>query len=156
MKYLRLVDETLCLFADKDENGNPDYPEMYRSSEELKLKCMRSGLTLLDMDVRHLGTDRNLNILKNIVRGLDAMGVRMLHNVDAKNIQRDGKKLIINCGNDSIQADKVVIAVGRGEARNSYPILFGFRHRHSVKRRGYRRSCGNEGPYLERILRKNI
>lgn len=117
MKYLRLVDETLCLFADKDENGNPDYPEMYRSSEELKLKCMRSGLTLLDMDVRHLGTDRNLNILKNIVRGLDAMGVRMLHNVDAKNIQRDGKKLIINCGNDSIQADKVVIAVGRGGAK---------------------------------------
>lgn len=115
MKYIRQVDDALCGFADFVD-GKRDYPEMYRSNEDLKLKCLQNNLRLLDMDVRHLGTDRNLSILKNLVRGLDEMGVDMRSGCEVEKIEKDGEKWIVTAGELEIQADKIVIAVGRGGA----------------------------------------
>ena len=115
MKYIRQVDEALCGFADVVD-GKKDYPEMYRSNEELKLKCLQNNLRLLDMDVRHLGTDRNLKILKNLVKGLSDMGVDMRSGCEVEKIGKDGGEWIIKGDGLEICAEKIIIAVGRGGA----------------------------------------
>lgn len=116
MKYINQVDEALGSFADF-RDGVRDYPEMFRSSEELKLKCLQNNLRLLDMDVRHLGTDRNLSILKNLVAWLDSMGVEMRTGCEIASVSRseDGR-WILSDGDEGISAEKLVIAVGRGGA----------------------------------------
>ena len=115
MKYIRQVDEALCGFADV-VNGVRDYPEMYRSNEDLKLKCLQNNLRLLDMDVRHLGTDRNLKILKNLVSGLADMGVDMRSGCEVEKIEKDGERWMIKGKEVEIDAGKIIIAVGRGGA----------------------------------------
>ena len=115
MKYIRLVDETLYGFAD-EQDGVKDYPELYRSSEELKLKCLQNNLRLLDMDVRHLGTDRNFRILKNLVAGLDAAGVDMRSMCEVSEVRRSGREWLVSGDKISVRADKIIIAVGRGGA----------------------------------------
>ena len=74
MEYINKVDKTLEHFADVLPDGTLDYPEKYRSNDDLKLLCLQNNLRLLDMDVRHLGTDRNFNILKNLTAHLDEKG----------------------------------------------------------------------------------
>ena len=56
MKYIEGVDRVLESFSE-------DYPPLYKSSEELKLKCLQNNLRLLDMNVRHLGTDKNFTTI---------------------------------------------------------------------------------------------
>ena len=60
MQYINQVDETLRIFAE-------DYPALYTSNDELKLKCLQNNLQLLDMDVRHLGTDKNYSTMKALI-----------------------------------------------------------------------------------------
>lgn len=115
MKYIRKVDEILYGFADF-KDGVRDYPELFRSSEELKLKCLQNNLRLLDMDVRHLGTDRNFRILKNLVAGLDKLGVEMKSGCEVSGVAGNGDKWLVEGDKISVEADKIIIAVGRGGA----------------------------------------
>ena len=112
MKYIREVDSTLESFADVID-GVRDYPEMFLSNEDLKLKCLQNNLRLLDMDVRHLGTDRNFNILKNIIKHLDKVGVDMRSGTEIENVEHDDGKWHVTGKNTDIEAEKIIIAVGR-------------------------------------------
>ena len=71
MKYINGVDDVLASFSE-------DYPPLYRSSEELKLKCLQNNLRLLDMNVRHLGTDKNFKTMQKIIEYLGNAKVNML------------------------------------------------------------------------------
>ena len=68
MQYINEVDKVLESFA------GDNYPALFLSNEELKLKCIKNNLRLLDMNVRHLGTDKNLATMKNLLQWLSQAG----------------------------------------------------------------------------------
>lgn len=94
-----------------------EYIPVYKSNNNLKLKCLQNDLRLLDMDVRHLGTDRNKVIMQNLIDKLENMGVKLHSNTEVAKIEKNNNEyeLFIHYGN-SIKANKVVIATGRGGA----------------------------------------
>lgn len=113
MKYIGEVDDILHSFAD-------DYPELYRSNEALKLKCLKNNLILLDMNVRHLGTDKNFSTMQKIINFLAGAGVELMTTAECLDIDRQqhGFELSIMHGTqpEKIYAGKVIIATGRGGA----------------------------------------
>lgn len=110
MEYINGVDEVLHSFS-------ADYPELYMSNDELKLKCLQNNLRLLDMNVRHLGTDKNFTTMKNIIEWLDEHGVEMLHLTDCTDIEKidNGYAVSISKG-EKIKTKKLIIATGRSGA----------------------------------------
>lgn len=113
MKYINEVDEVLASFS-------TDYPDLYVSNEELKLKCLQNNLRLLDMNVRHLGTDKNFKTMQSIIEWLSKNGVEMLCTSDCTDIEKtdDGYVLAVVGENEqkTINAQKVIIATGRSGA----------------------------------------
>ena len=113
MFYINQVDSILDHFSE-------DYPKMYISNEELKLKCLQNNLCLLDMNVRHLGTDRNFVTMQNLIVTLRKSGIDIFSNTSCDKILEAGESYNITitdkCGTQNISADKVVVATGRGGA----------------------------------------
>ena len=60
MELMEYVDEVLCSM------GGADAKLYSTASSELKTICLRNNLHLLEAKVRHLGTDRNVRILKKM------------------------------------------------------------------------------------------
>lgn len=104
-----------------------EYIPVYKSNNDLKLKCIQNNLRLLDMDVRHLGTDRNKVIMQNLIDKLKNMGVELHSNTEIAKIEKnnDEYELFIYYGN-SIKAKKVVVATGRGGAEFVKNVCRGF------------------------------
>lgn len=115
MKYINGVDEVLMSFSD-------DYPPLYKSSEELKLKCLQNQLRLLDMNVRHLGTDKNFKTMQKIIEWLSENDVEMLSGADCQTIDKneDGTYNVTvstkTNSADIITAQNVIVATGRSGA----------------------------------------
>ena len=113
MKYINMVDKVLESFSE-------DYPPLYMSNEELKLKCLQNNLRLLDMNVRHLGTDKNYNTMLNLIKHLEKEKVVMKSRAECKDITKLGDEFFIKYDhsgeNITIKADKVIIATGRSGA----------------------------------------
>lgn len=126
MKYITEVDRVLESFAD-------DYPPLYRSSEELKLKCLQNNLRLLDMNVRHLGTDKNFKTMQKLIEWLREHDVTMLSGTECKSVDKtdDGYCLNIIKKNEqsTILSDKIIIATGRSGAEfvSSFCNKFGIK-----------------------------
>lgn len=110
MKYIKEVDKILYEHADPN-----DYPQIFHSNEDLKRKCLQNNLRLLDMDVRHLGTDRNLRIMSELIRDLDILGVEMISECTVKNVQKieNGYHIVTDNEDEEAEASKVIFAVGR-------------------------------------------
>ena len=116
MKYINMLDGILSEYA-------TDYPNMYESDDALKLECLQNNLTLLDMNVRHLGTDKNYETMLALYTDLkNTYGVEFLTDTTCRELfrvasnesfqlflERDNKQFFMN-------ADKVVIATGRSGA----------------------------------------
>lgn len=113
MEYIEGVDKVLESFSE-------DYPELFRSNEELKLKCLQNNLRLLDMNVRHLGTDKNFATMLGIIKHLEKCGVEMLSLTDCTNIEKSENGYTIfteSRGKKSeFDAHKLIIATGRSGA----------------------------------------
>jgi len=113
MKYINGVDEVLESFAD-------DYPPLYRSNEELKLKCLQNNLRLLDMNVRHLGTDKNFKTMQKLIEWIRESGVKMLSGTDCKSVDKTDEgyalKVVHGKNEDVIECEKLIIATGRSGA----------------------------------------
>ena len=113
MKYINCVDDILRNFSD-------DYPELYKSNEDLKLKCLQNNLRLLDMNVRHLGTDKNYNTMLKLIKWLGENGVVLTSLTDCKDIDKadNGYILTLEHKNETstVTADKIIIATGRSGA----------------------------------------
>lgn len=128
-EYIGYVDDILYSCSDvvTDEFGNEsrDYPQIYESNQELKLKCLQNNLRLLDMNVRHLGTDRNMRIMGNLINYLAAHGVELTQHCEVLSVESDysavGKYLLKirdeSFGDYEITADNVVVATGRGGSK---------------------------------------
>lgn len=109
MEYITAVDKVLEGFSD-------DYPELYKSNEELKLKCLQNNLRLLDMNVRHLGTDKNFATMLNIINWLRDNGTEMLSLTDCTDIDKSENGYIVHTNNGDFEGAKLVIATGRSGA----------------------------------------
>lgn len=113
MKYITEVDNIL-------ENFSEDYPKMYQSNEDLKLKCIQNNLRLLDMNVRHLGTDKNFITMQNLIKYLKDNNVQIFTKTSCDAIYKlpyeNLYKLNMSTENAEIYADKVIVATGRGGA----------------------------------------
>lgn len=118
MKYIKQVDEILESFSE-------NYPAMYKSNEELKLKCLQNNLRLLDMNVRHLGTDRNVITMRHLVQWLKDNNVEIISKAECHGLHQlrlvTGKSdfifRVLHKNRDfNMQAKKVIVATGRGGA----------------------------------------
>lgn len=116
MKYIMEVDRILSVYS---SNQHDNYPEIYKSNKDLKLKCLQNNLQLLDMDVRHLGTDRNLRLMQSLIKHLNDMGVIMWDRTEVSKVKKVGSEYVIECNNtgDYVTTSNVVFAVGRGGSK---------------------------------------
>ena len=119
MKYIKSVDEILESFSE-------DYPEMYESNQDLKLECLQNNLRLLDMNVRHLGTDRNAVTMQHLIDWLLANDVAIWSQTECRDVYRldaiDPENKYFNVSVQRankiflIYGKKVIVATGRGGA----------------------------------------
>ena len=88
---------------------NPDTPKV----KEIELKAMSVGVKLLRSKVRHLGTEENFKILKRISDYLkDKIDMMFSKRVTDLKIE-NGKVTGVYIGQEEIEADHVVLCVGR-------------------------------------------
>ncbi len=109
--YIHEVDKILNTYCTSGE------VKMYQSNEQLKLKCLQNNLRLLDMNVKHLGTDKNYLTMQNLIHALSDSGVELRAFCDCKKVEKCGDDYRLHYQNgETITARKVIIATGRGGA----------------------------------------
>jgi uncharacterized FAD-dependent dehydrogenase len=116
MEYINMVDSVLEKFSD-------EYAEIYKSDESLKLKCIQNDLQLLDMNVRHLGTDKNYETMKRLIEYLDSaitIKTRTTCLSIYANPFKNHNEFVLNIDENNnvynVIAQKVIVATGRGGA----------------------------------------
>jgi uncharacterized FAD-dependent dehydrogenase len=109
LEYIKNADKILGEFLDK---GVP----MYGTDEYLKLKCLQNNLRLLDMDVKHYGTDNNYEIMRSLISWLDRHGVELISDEEILCVKSWKDGFVLHGKNDSYFTDKVVLATGRNGA----------------------------------------
>jgi uncharacterized FAD-dependent dehydrogenase len=83
-----IVDAEWMHFAEQHDDTYYDFLD-----EELKAKCQRAGIRLIHEKVRHLGTDRCLEILNNMYAYISSFpNVTILHRATAESILTDESK----------------------------------------------------------------
>ena len=91
----------------------------FGKSESLKLKCLQHNLQLLDMNVKHFGTDNNYEIMSRFIDWLDNHYISLIPTTEIKGILKsdDGFRLF---GYDTalktdleFSAKNIVLATGR-------------------------------------------
>ena len=95
-------------------------PHIYSTSDTpLKKLALQNGLNLLDAKVRHLGTDVNYVVLKNMYDFLVQSGVQICFNSEVTTISKKGSKFVINVLKDDsfYTSDNLVVAVGRSGSK---------------------------------------
>lgn len=120
-RYICEVDDILvkCSVSAKDNDGSEKVAKVYYSNDDLKLKCLQNNLQLLDMNVRHWGTDKNLIVMNELIMKLLVMGVELRSNSTVDDVvpysQYEGRYIVgIKETNERLLTDNVVFAVGRG------------------------------------------
>ncbi len=109
LSIMKEVDKILC------DMGGKDAKLYTTANSKLKSEALKYDLHLLDAEVRHLGTDRNLKILNNIYEFLKDK-VTMLFNEDTIDIEKNGN-FILTTNKGVYEAKRVVIATGRSGSK---------------------------------------
>lgn len=89
---------------------------IYNSDKELKDLCSEFNLKLLDMNVRHLGTDKNYFVMLNLVNYLKEHNVKIFTEIECERIDNTNLIYLYDVEKDNhytISGDNVVIATGR-------------------------------------------
>ena len=109
--YIDEVDKIL------NEYCTSGVPKVYKSNDELKLKCLQNNLRLLDMNVKHLGTDNNYLTMQNLIKGIEDSGTDLYTFYDCGGVEKDGDGYVLNYTNgEKLYAKNIIIATGRGGA----------------------------------------
>lgn len=78
----------------------------------LKREALKYDLHLLDAEVRHLGTDKNLGILSNIVKYIESK-IDIFTETEIVDIEKDGDFWIAKNHENEFKAKQVILATGR-------------------------------------------
>ena len=112
MELMEYVDSVLM-----DFDGGDDLELYSTDKNDLKTKCLRYDLHLLDAKVRHFGTDRNKIILHRIYEyvkdKIDFEFSTMVEDVDYE----DGKYIVKTDKGDKYSSTDLVLAAGRSGSR---------------------------------------
>lgn len=112
MELMEYVDSVLMGF-----DGGDDLELYSTDKNDLKTKCLRHDLHLLDAKVRHFGTDRNKIILQKIFDyvkdTVDFEFSTMVEDVDYEN----GKYIVKTNKGEEFSADDLVLAAGRSGSK---------------------------------------
>lgn len=114
MKYINEVNNMLERFGASEP--------IYNSDVELKELCSEFNLKLLDMDVRHLGTDKNYQVMSNLIKELKKSGVNIFTKNTVLDIEKyDDKEYKVSYIHGNIPtwitAKNIVIATGRASGQ---------------------------------------
>ena len=107
MKY---VDEVNC------KMGGGDAKLYSTANSSLKTLALRNDLHLLDAQVRHFGTDRNLVILHNIYTYLQDK-IEMLFNTEVLEITKGADEFAIETNNETFTSTDLILATGRSGSK---------------------------------------
>ena len=91
----------------------------YGTDEELKLKCLQNNLRLLDMTVKHYGTDNNYKIMDNLIKSLSYQNVDIFTNneiVDIDEIDSIDYKYLLRSDENIFYSNYIILATGRNGA----------------------------------------
>lgn len=86
------------------------------AGSSFKKLCLQNKLSLLDASVRHLGTDINYIVLKNLYAALKDK-VDFYFDTPVKTIENLGGSYRVVCEGTSYECDKCVISVGRSGSK---------------------------------------
>ncbi|MEG0291879.1 MAG: NAD(P)/FAD-dependent oxidoreductase [Anaerovoracaceae bacterium] len=112
MKLMEYVDEVLC------ENGGADAKLYSTGDSELKTIALRNNLHLLEAKVRHLGTDRNARILKEIFEySKTNVEHKFLTTIQDVEIRGDHDFLIRTDKGEEFTCSDLVLATGRSGSK---------------------------------------
>ena len=110
-KYIDEVDNIL------NEYCTSGVPIVYKSNDELKLKCLQNNLRLLDMNVKHLGTDNNYITMQNLIDAISASGTDLFSFYNCTSVKKcDGLYELTYENGEIIKCKNIIIATGRGGA----------------------------------------
>lgn len=91
--------------------------KLYSSSHnELKKLCLQNGLHLLSASVRHLGTDKNYTVLKNLYDNLKQK-VDFYFNTSAISIVKNGDEYSIETTKGNFECKYCIISAGRSGSK---------------------------------------
>ncbi|MBE6732754.1 MAG: FAD-dependent oxidoreductase [Ruminococcaceae bacterium] len=109
--YIDEVDDILTEYCTSGE------PQVYKSNDELKLKCLQNNLRLLDMNVKHLGTDNNYLTMQNLIDNIEQKGIELYPFYDCVSVEKSGNGYILNFANgERFFTKNIIIATGRSGA----------------------------------------
>ncbi len=110
-EYIDEVDKVL------NEYCTSGIPKVYKSNDDLRLKCIQNNLRLLDMNVKHLGTDNNYITMQNLINAIGESGTELLHFYNCVKVKRvDGLYELIYENGKKLYAENIIIATGRSGA----------------------------------------
>lgn len=111
MSLMEYVDEILC------ENGGKEAKLYSTKNSELKTYALKHDLHLLDAKVRHLGTDRNVRILKRIFEYTKEK-VNYEFGVSVLDIDKEGEKFTVKTDDGKVYScNDLVLATGRSGSK---------------------------------------
>lgn len=110
IELMKYVDSVLC------ENGGEDAKLYSTINSDLKTKALQYDMHLLDAQVRHLGTDRNLSILSNIYNYLKDR-IEMQFDNEVIDIEKDGELFKVSAKNGEYSGKYLILATGRSGSK---------------------------------------
>lgn len=110
IELMKYVDSVLC------QNGGEDAKLYSTINSDLKTKALQYDMHLLDAQVRHLGTDRNLSILSNIYNYLKDR-IEMQFDNEVIDIEKDGELFKVSAKNGEYSGKYLILATGRSGSK---------------------------------------
>ena len=112
IELMEYVDQILC------EMGGADARLYFTATSDLKTIALQNNLHLLDAKIRHLGTDRNIGILQNILEftknRIDMIFETVLTDVE---VLPDGGYQVRTANGDEYRCRQLVLAAGRSGSK---------------------------------------
>lgn len=111
MELMEYVDDVLCGFGGSEA-------KLYSTNKELKTQALHYDLHLLEAKVRHLGTDRNVEILGRIYDYIrDTVECRFHTTLETVEQQEDGTFLVTTDRGEQLACRDLVLATGRSGSK---------------------------------------
>lgn len=111
MELMNYVDGVLC------EYDHHQSKLFSTANSDLKTTALRNDLHLLSAQVRHFGTERNVEILKKMYEEIkDEIEIRFLTTVEKVNYLSSGFQAVFSTG-ETVTAEKIVLASGRSGSK---------------------------------------
>ena len=121
--------------------------KMYSTvGSDLKRRALQWDLHMLDAQVRHLGTERNYYILKNIIEFVSKR-VEIFYYTEVEDIEKSERGWVLTCSNAEVYESKyTIIAAGRNGSKWTSEICkkFGIKNDNNRVDIGIRFECPAE------------